>query len=389
VSVVAGRYAGEQAAWPALIDGRPLKWAEIDPAALRANAAALRRHTGAGVGVIAMVKANGYGHGAVLASRAFLDGGATWLGVSSAEEAVQLRSAGIEAPILLVGWAPPQSRKAVIATGVELAVWDADTVSGLDAAARDAGRPARVHVKVDTGMNRLGARPEAVAPLLRLIAASSNLHLSGVFTHFADADGVDPAFTDVQHERFLDAVAAARDTAGDVLVHCANSAATLRYPHMHHGAVRPGIALYGYAPPGAAGIVELRPAMTVVALVTQVKTVRAGETVGYGRTWQAAHDTRVATVAAGYADGVQRAQSNLGLLLVRGVRCPIVGRVSMDQTSVDVSEVDGVAAGDEAVIVGGRAGEWLGADEVGAAVGTISYEVLCGITARVPRLVTG
>jgi alanine racemase len=179
-------------------------------------------------------------------------------------------------------------------------------------------------------------------------------------------------------------VATARELRPDVLVHCSNSAAALRFPHMRHGAVRPGIALYGYLPPHCPPL-DLRPAMTVCAVVSHVKTVRAGETVGYGRTWTAPRDTRVATVAAGYADGLHRAQSNRGAVLVGGVRCPILGIVSMDQATVDVSSVDGVEVGDAVIIVGGRGPQRLGADEVAAAEGTISYEVLCAVSARVPR----
>ncbi len=336
-----------------------------------------------------MVKANGYGHGAVLAARAFLEGGATALGVASPEEAIQLRRAGIDVPVLAVGWTHPSTHAELLEAGADIAVYDTAAVEALAGAAGD-GRRASVHLKVDTGMNRLGAPLlDAPAVLQAIAAASARVRLAGIFTHFADADGVDPAFTEVQHQRFLTVVDAARAIEPDVLVHCANSAATLRFAHMHHDAVRPGIALYGYPPPGAIGVVELRGALTVVATVTQVKTVQPGETVGYGRTWTATAPTRVATLAAGYADGVQRSQSNRGAVLVGGVRCPIVGRVSMDQTSVDVSAVDGVGQGDEAVLLGGRGDAWLGADEVAARIGTISYEVLCAVSPRVPRMVVG
>ena len=387
--MIADRFdlCGDLAAWPAPIEGRPVKWAEIDAAALAANAAALAAHVGPDVAVMAMVKANGYGHGAVLAARCMLAGGARWLGVSSPEEALQLRGAGVDAPMLIVGWSPPSSHRALIAASVDITVYDLDEVEALTSRARAAGRAARVHLKVDSGMGRLGARLEQVHRVLRAIAAARpHLRLVGIFTHFADADGEDPRFTHLQHERFLPIAEAARDLEPDILVHCSNSAATLRFPEMHHDLVRPGIALYGYAPPQSAGVVELRPALTLAACVTQVKTVRAGDTVGYGRTWTAARDTRVATVAAGYADGVHISQSNRGCVLIGGMRCPIVGRVSMDMISVDVAAVDGVAAGDEAIVIGGRPGAGLGADEVGEAGGTVAYEVLCAVSARVPRI---
>ncbi|HEX3605091.1 MAG TPA: alanine racemase [Candidatus Dormibacteraeota bacterium] len=387
--MIADRFdlCGDLTAWPSPIEGRPVKWAEIDAAALAANAAALAAHAGPEVAVMAMVKANGYGHGAVLASRCMLAGGARWLGVSSPEEAMQLRGAGIEAPMLIVGWSPASSHRALIAAGVDITVYDLAEVEALATRARATGRPARVHLKVDSGMSRLGAPIDEVHAQLRAIrAASPHLRLAGVFTHFADADAEDPDFTLTQHDRFLPVIEAACDVDPDVLVHCSNSAATLRFPEMHHDLVRPGIALYGYAPPESSGVVELRPALTLAACITQVKTVRAGDTVGYGRTWTATRDTRLATVAAGYADGVHRSQSNHGHVVIAGVRCPIVGRVSMDMISVDISAVDGAGPGDEAIVIGGRNGSQLGADEVGEAGGTVAYEVLCAVSARVPRI---
>jgi alanine racemase len=387
--VIADRFdlCGDLAAWPSPIEGRPVKWAEIDAGALAANAAALAAHVGPEVAVMAMVKANGYGHGAVLAARCMVAGGARWLGVSSPEEALQLRGAGVEAPMLIVGWSPPSSHRALIAAGVDITVYDLAEVETLAVRARATGRHARVHLKVDTGMGRLGAPLDAVHGLLRAIrTAAPHLRLAGVFTHYADADGEEPAFTLEQHQRFLPVIEAARDVAPDVIVHCSNSAATLRFPEMHHDLVRPGIALYGYAPPESAGVVALRPALTLAACITQVKTVRAGDTVGYGRAWTATRDTRLATVAAGYADGVHRSQSNRGRVLVAGVRCPIVGRVSMDMISVDISAVDGAGPGDEAIVIGGRQSPHLGADEVGEAGGTVAYEVLCAVSARVPRI---
>ena len=362
-----------------------MKWAEIDPGALRDNTAAFAAAMGGRVALMAMVKADGYGHGVVTAVRAFREGGATTFGVALPGEALELRRAGVDAPLLVVGWAHPDSHQAMVEAGVDLTVADAASVHPIRAAAERAGRPARVHLKVDTGMNRQGVRPEDTAPVLaQLVAAHPHIELAGLFTHFADADGPDPAVTERQHERFLPVVAAVRDLRPDVVVHCANSAAALRFPHMRHDAVRPGIALYGYAPPNCPPV-AVRPAMTVCAVVTHLKTVRAGETVGYGCTWRAPRDTRVATVAAGYADGVHRAQSNRGVVLVGGVRCPVVGTVSMDQVTVDVSAADGVEVGDAVIIVGGRGAQRLGADEVAAVEGTISYEVLCAVSARVPR----
>ena len=344
----------------------------------------IRDVVGDGVAVMAMVKAGGYGHGDTLAAAAALDGGASWLGVSSAEEALHLRAEGFACPLLIAGAASPAHLAALVAAGVDLAVWDPDQVD--DAAAAGAGTPARLHLKVDSGMGRLGALPAQLPELMAAVdRAGARVEPVAAFTHFADAED-DPGYTLSQDAVFLEAAAALRQRWPGLLLHAANSAAALGLPATRHDLVRCGIAIYGYAPAGAQGAARLRPAMSFHARVTQVKTVRGGQSVGYGRTWVAERDTRVAAIAAGYADGVQRAQSNRGSVLVGGRRCPIIGRVSMDQLTADVSLVEGVKAGDEAVLFGRQGGVWLGADDVGSAAGTISYEVLCAVSARVPRL---
>ncbi|GAC1339351.1 MAG: alanine racemase [Candidatus Dormibacteria bacterium] len=333
---------------------------------------------------MAMVKAGGYGHGAVVAAQAFLAGGARWLGVSSAEEALELRAAGIGAPLLNVNWTPPACRLALVEADVEMALWDQAAVAGLAEAARAAARPARVHLKVDTGMHRLGVEPAGLDALTAAVKGTGGaVEITGVFTHFADADGSDLGFTELQNQRLLAARARLASLLdGAPLTHAANSAATLRLPASHHDLVRPGIALYGYPPPPAEGVLSLRPAMTVRARVTQVRTVPPGESVGYGRTWTAVRPTRVAVVAAGYADGVRRDQANRGSVLIRGVRCGLLGRVSMDQICVDVGELDGLQPGEPATLFGPAP---LSAAEVAEVSGTVPYEVLCGVSARVPR----
>ena len=360
-----------------------VRWAEIDPEAIRHNTEVVRGVVGAGVQVMAMVKADGYGHGAALAASAALEGGASWLGVASADEALRVRAQGFAVPILIVGWTHPGQLRPLVEAGVHITVWDPEQIA---AAAEAAGRvPARLHLKVDSGMGRLGTAPGAVPQLVAALdLAGARVEPVAAFTHFAVAED-DPAFTRAQNRVFLGAVEALRGRWPGLLLHAANSAAALGLPETRHDLVRCGIALYGYAPRGSEAA-ALRPAMSVHACVTQVKTVRPGQSVGYGRTWVAERDTRVATIAAGYADGIQRAQSNRGSVLVGGIRCPIIGRVSMDQVTADVSMVERVAAGDEAVIFGHQQGARLGADEVAAAVGTISYEVLCAVSARVPRV---
>jgi alanine racemase len=356
-----------------------MKWAEVSLPTLRANAAAFKRATG--TPLMAMVKAQAYGHGGTPAARALLEGGATWLGVALAAEALQLRGEGIEAPILVVGWSHPDSHQAMIEAGVDITVSDANGLNPVIAAARRAGRRAGVQLKLETGMHRQGIALRDLPGVLQQAAANADhVDITGVFTHMADADGPETAHTEMQHRRFQPAAAEVKRQAPHALVHCANSAAALRFPSMRHDVVRPGIALYGYAPPHCPPV-AVKPAMRMQALVTHVQTVAAGESVGYNCTWTAERDTRVATVAAGYADGVQRAQSNRGSVVVAGERCPILGRVSMDQISVDVSALDAVQPGDVATLFGPE----LPADEVAAAGGTSSYEVLCAVSARVPR----
>jgi alanine racemase len=358
-----------------------MKWAEVSLATLRRNAAAFRAAMGEGVELMAMVKAGAYGHGGPPAARALLDGGATWLGVALPGEALELHRAGIAAPILVVGWSPPDTHQALVEAGIDITVSDPGGVAAVVAAAQRARERARVQLKIETGMHRQGIDPADLPRVLAHVAAEeAHVRLTGVFTHMADADGDDPTHTERQHQRFLPAAAVVTELAPDALVHCANSAAALRFPHMRHGLVRPGIALYGY-PPTNGPPLAVEPAMSVRALVTHVQTVAEGESVGYGCTWTAPRDTRVATVAAGYADGVHRAQSNRGSVVLGGHRCRILGRVSMDQISVDVSHLDAVAAGDVATLLGPE----LPADEVAAAEGTVSYEVLCAVSARVPR----
>jgi alanine racemase len=364
----------------------PRKRVEVDTSAIRANTAALVRHVGADVRVMAMVKSNGYGHGIRLAAEAAIAGGATWLGVASSTEAFDVANFGL--PVLIVGRGDPGSHEALVGEGIETTVYDDEGVDTVASAAAGVGRRARVHVKVDTGLGRLGVGLDQLGELLRTLGKySADVEIAGVFTNFADSDAPDLGFTEQQHDRFVAAVDDVRAVAPDALAHCSNSGAILRAPHMHHDLVRPGIALYGYAPDTAAGVVDLRLAMTMLAPITQVKTVDAGTPVGYGRTWTAPRRTRVATVAAGYADGVLRAQSNVGLALVGGCRCPIIGRVSMDQLCLDVSDADtDVRPGDDVVLFGDHAGVRLGADEVAGYAGTIEREVLTAVADRIPRI---
>ncbi|MEA2638272.1 MAG: alanine racemase [Chloroflexota bacterium] len=360
-----------------------LRWVEIDVDALASNAGVLAELVRPAE-VMAMVKSNGYGHGIAIAARAALDGGATRLGVYTPQEALALRGAGFRAPILAVGWSPPATLSQLVQAGIDVSVFDADGVRSIAAAATAAGASARVHVKIDTGLHRLGALPESVESLVTALRdARSGVEVAGVFTHFADA-GADPAFTITQHDRFLAAVDLLRSVAPGALLHTSGSAAVLTQPAMHHDVVRVGIALYGYPP--VPGPPALRIAMHVFSRVAQVRTLAPGETVGYGRTWRAETRSRIATATMGYGQGLPRALSNCGHLAIRGRLCPIVGVVSMDQVTVDVSDVDAVAAGDAAMFVGEREGVRIGADEVGELIGTLPHELLCGIAEGIDRV---
>ena len=360
-----------------------LRWVEIDVDALASNAEVLATLVRPAQ-VMAMVKSNGYGHGMSIAARAALDGGATWLGVYTPQEALTLRGAGFRAPILVVGWSPPSTLSQLVKASVDVSVFDADGIGSVATAAAAAGSSARVHVKIDTGLHRLGALPETVDSLVTALRDAGNrIEVVGVFTHFADAGG-DPAFTATQHDRFLAAVDVLRAVAPDARLHTSGSAAVLTHPAMHHDMVRVGIALYGYPPVPAPA--TLRIAMHVFSRVAQVRTLAPGETVGYGRTWRAETPRRIATATMGYGQGLPRALSNCGHMALRGRRCPIVGVVSMDQVTLDVTDVAGVAVEDAAMFVGERDGVRIGADEVGDLTGTLPHEVLCGIAEGIDRL---
>lgn len=360
-----------------------LRWVEIDVDTLSRNAEVIATLVRPAA-LMAMVKSNGYGHGMTIAARAAIDGGATWLGVYTPQEALALRAAGFRERTLVVGWTPEADQPALIAAGIDMSVFDAASIRALAATVTEVSGPARVHIKIDTGLHRLGALPETVDSLAAAIGdAGDRVEVAGVFTHFADAGG-DPAFTIAQHTRFLEAAEALRPVAPHALLHTSGSAAILAHPAMHHDLVRAGIAFYGYPPvPGPA---SLRPAMNVFARVAQVRTVAGGESVGYGRTWRAETPRRIATVAIGYGQGLPRSLSNLGHMAIRGHRCPIVGTVSMDQVTLDVTDIDGVTAGDTAMFIGVRDGIRIGADEVGDLTGTLPHEVLCGIAEGIQRV---
>ncbi len=365
--------------------------ARVNLAAIERNVAQLRAGLVGGAGLCAVVKADGYGHGAAPAARAALAGGARSLAVATADEAASLRSAGIEAGLLVMGALSDEELPVAVRARADVVAWS-DRFVGAVAAARerlDIGlEPVRVHVKLDTGMGRLGTRVlgDALQVAERVCAAAgSGLELAGAMTHFASADE-DPEFTALQLSRFEPFVAALRERRPGIAAHAANSAGTLRFPDSHLDLVRCGIAVYGCDPmnvdPDAHG---LEPAMELTSYVAAVKPAAPGESAGYGRRWVASDDTWLATIPIGYGDGVRRALSNNGEVLVGGRRYPLVGRVSMDNITVEVGTSDAVRCGDRVTLIGADGAERVTAEDLARRIDTINYEITCGVSARVPR----
>ena len=368
-------------------------WAEVDLGAIEHNVRAIAA-TVAPSEVWAVVKADGYGHGATAAAAAALRGGATRLCVALVQEGVELRRHGIDVPILVLSEQPPDELADAVRHGLTCTAYSLAQLQALAAAARSVARAeaVAVHLKIDTGMRRVGAAPaEAVALADAVAAAAPHLRLDGVFTHLAVADAPTDPFTDAQLDAFdavLDDLARAGHDVRD-RAHAANSAGALAHPRARYAAVRAGIASYGISPGQGVDHLarELRPAMSLHARVSHVKPVRAGEGVSYGLRHRFTADTVVATLPIGYADGVPRRSSAQGAsVLLQGRRCPIVGVVTMDQLMVVVGHLaDEVRVGDPAVLLGRQGEASITANEWGDLLGTIGYEVVCGISSRVAR----
>jgi len=367
--------------------------ARIDLGAIRHNAGVLARAAGR-ARLMAVVKAGGYGHGAVPAARAALAGGATALAVAAVSEAEDLRAAGLDVPVLIMGPLTGAEWGRALAAGAEVAAWTPEAVERARAAGASAGRAPRVHLKFDTGMGRLGARPEDVAALVDAAAAAgAGIEVAGLMTHFATADetaGENAAFMSEQLLRFRATVAGIRDRFPEAAVHASNSAATLRQPGAAFDMVRCGIALYGCSPFGGdPSLHDLRPAMAWTSYLASVKTLRSRESVGYGRVWRAARGTRIGLVPVGYADGYARALSGSAEVLVGGRRAPVVGTISMDQLTIDLGPEGTEGVGEDVALIGTQGAERITAEDVAAWRGTINYEVTCAVGPRVPRVHEG
>ena len=369
-------------------DAQMRTWAEIDLGRLKHNYTALREQLAPGCRFVGVVKANAYGHGAVPVAQKLEEWGADYLAVACLEEAAELRQAGVRAPILILGVTLPRYAGELLAWDAAQAVGDLETGRALSATAVAAGRTLTIHVKADTGMSRLGflcdeAHLDHAAGEIAALCALPGLRVEGIFTHFSDADGCE-AYTMRQFTRFLDLLdkLSARGVTFEIR-HCAASAAMLNYPCTHLDMVRPGIALYGHYPaPGMEYTCPLLPVMTLKTRVAAVRDLPAGTCVSYGRTATLARDSRLAVLPVGYGDGYFRLFSNGQPVAIRGKKAPVVGRVCMDLTMVDVTDIPGVVPGDEAVLYGDAAPVGDGADRAG----TIQYELLCDVSPRVPRV---
>jgi alanine racemase len=366
-------------------------WAEIDLEAIRDNTRALKRHATASR-LMAVVKADGYGHGIVPSARAALAGGADWLAVALVEEGRVLREAGIDAPVLVMTEPPDAAAPAMIAARLTPAVYTPAFVAALDRAAAASGQaaPVDVHLKLDTGMRRVGVPPADWEDALRRVRDTPGVRLQGLWSHYAVADEPDHPFIGRQTVEFARGLDMARRLGVEPsFAHLANSAGTLHLPESHHDMVRPGLAVYGLEPaPGLAEGVGLRPALAWYSSLSLVKRLAAGEAVSYGLTWAPEQDTRLGTVPAGYADGVVRGLGNVGEVVVGGRRVPIAGRVCMDQFCVDLGDGD-AAAGDEVCLIGRQGAGRVTADDWAGWLHTINYEIVCGVGARVPRVYLG
>lgn len=371
------------------VEVRPTS-ALIDHGALAHNLTRVRAHVGPGCKVLAVVKADAYGHGAIEAAHTFAEHGAWGLAVSLVEEGVELREGGIHAPVVVLGGVVPGSQDVIVHRRLTPVVWSREQLSLLAAAVRRAGaRPLAVHLKIDTGMSRLGVLPEDLGGLLDWFVADAgaSLHLEGVMTHLACADEADNDLVNArQLSRFSDCLGSlAACGLEPSLRHVANSAALVRFPAAHYDMVRPGIALYGAASGREVELDGLNLAMAVGSRVLAVRRLRAGARISYGGRHRLAHDAQVAVVPVGYADGYPQSMSGQAQMLVRGHRCAVLGNITMDVCMLDVTDLPDVRAGERVTLMGSQGAETLGVHTLAEWASVLPYEILCGISKRVPR----
>jgi len=364
--------------------------AQIHLGNIRYNIEGIRRAVGNHRKILIAVKANAYGHGAVEVSCMAQNIGVDWLGVATVPEGIQLREAEIHLPILKFSPAFPEEMESAIKHEITLTVCERENVHALQRVCHGLGLTRHVHLKIDSGMGRIGVPPTQAADLAKFISADCpNLTLEGVFTHLPVSDSMDNAYTQEQIERFKGTVSAIECAIGTKipLIHCANSGGVLDYPQSWMDMVRPGIMIYGFYPgEPSSHSVDLKPGLSLSTRVSFLKKVEKGTSIGYGRTWFAPQDTWIATIPAGYADGFNRLFSNSGRVLIKGRAYPVVGRVCMDQSMVNLGAETNVKIGDEVVLIGRSGDEEISAYEWADKLNTITYEVTCQINQRVPRI---
>lgn len=364
----------------------------IDLDKLQNNIKVLKNKLPDQTALMAVVKANAYGHGAIKVARNALLTGASWLGVAIPEEGAELREAGIKEPILILGAVEPSQIDLIVRYRLQPCVFSYDVLEELNRQAMKLGQNIGVHVKIDTGMGRIGLRDEdEILRFCSIIKEMESVYLDGVFTHFAAADDPSPNYTYMQMERFNKIVTSLRNSNINIpWIHAANSAAILRYPAAQFNMVRAGISMYGYYPWGCKlDFPQLEPILEWRTRVVFVKKISQGESISYGRTYTADKDRIIATLPLGYADGYNRLLSNRGWVLIKGKKAPIVGTICMDQFMVDVTDIPNVKPGDTAILLGRQGDEVITADDLARLCNTISYEILVNISSRVPRVYIG
>ena len=371
-----------------VLSARPV-WAEINLDSITHNIREIKRIIGPATQIMAVVKADGYGHGAVRAAETALNAGASSLAVAFVEEAVELRQSGIEAPVLIFGYTDPARFSDLVEYKLTPTVFDFSTASALSGQAVERGIKLAIQLKVDTGMGRIGLLPDEAVEVIYRITRLPGLEIEGLYTHFASADDQDQSYTKEQLILFNRVIEYCQERGIRFpLIHAANSAASIAYPQTRLNLVRTGIAIYGHYPFSdlRRNLLNLLPALTLKSRVVMVKTLPPGSGVSYGSTYITDRETFVATIPVGYADGYNRLLSNRGSVLIRGRRAPVIGRVCMDHLMADVSSIPGACPGDEVVLFGRQGDAEFTVEEAAGMVGTINYELLCAIGKRVPRL---
>ncbi len=364
--------------------------AEIDLDAVRMNIKNIRKKTGDNIKMICVVKADAYGHGAVEISKTAIDSGADMLAVAVVDEAIELRRSGIDVPILILGYTAASRMKDIVSYGLTQTVYTFDMANELSKAAQESGKVAKLHIKIDTGMGRIGFRHTGEdTDTIKKIVSLPGIEAEGIFTHFSTADEADKTFTYLQAERFKNIIAALKDDGIEFkFIHCANSAGIMDFDDMFFTAVRPGIIQYGLYPSDDVKKTDLalKPVMSLKSHISFIKTVSESTPIGYGRTYTAPEERIIATIPVGYADGYLRSMKNGGRVIINGAYAPITGRVCMDQFMVDVTDIKNINIGDEVVIMGEKDGLEITADEIAHIMDTINYEVVCLVSRRVPRV---